>query len=56
MTPATVKPLPAALDPLIRFGGTAEGRKVVMAFERADPEVRRIWAQRIEAMVRVTSR
>jgi hypothetical protein len=46
----------AALDPLIRFGGTAEGRKVVTAFERADPEVRRLLAQHIEAMVRVTSR
>jgi transcriptional regulator with XRE-family HTH domain len=46
----------AALDPLIRFGGTAEGRKVVAAFERADPEVRRLLAQHIEAMVRLTSR
>ena len=46
----------AALDPLIHFGGTAEGRKVVTAFERADPEVRRLLAQHIEAMVRVTSR
>jgi hypothetical protein len=46
----------AALDPLIRFGGTAEGRKVVAAFERADPEVRRLLAQHIEAVLRVTSR
>ena len=46
----------APLDPLTRFGGTAEGRKVVTAFERADPEVRRLLAQHIEAMVRVTSR
>ena len=45
-----------ALDPLTRFGGTAEGRKVVTAFERADPEVRRLLAQHIEAMVRVTNR
>jgi len=46
----------APLDPLTRFGGTAEGRKVVTAFERADPEVRRLLAQHIEAMVRVTNR
>jgi hypothetical protein len=42
----------AALDPLIRFGGTAEGRKVVTAFHRADPQVRRLLAQHVEAMVR----
>jgi hypothetical protein len=46
----------AALDPLIRFGGTAEGRKVVTAFHRADPQVHRLLAQHVEAMVRFTSR
>jgi transcriptional regulator with XRE-family HTH domain len=46
----------AALDPVIRFAGTAEGRKVVMAFERADPKLRRLLAQHIEAIVRLTGR
>jgi len=45
----------AALDPVIRFAGTAEGRKVVMAFERADPKLRRLLAQHIEAIVRLTA-
>ena len=44
------------VDPLTRFGGTAEGRKVVAAFEKADPELRRLLAQHIEAMVRVARR
>jgi hypothetical protein len=46
----------ATLDPLIHFGGTPEGRKVVAAFAKADPKVRRLLAQHIEAIVRVTNR
>jgi hypothetical protein len=46
----------AALNALTCFGRTAEGRKVVTAFEKADPEVRRLLAQHIEAIVRLTGR
>ena len=46
----------AEVDPLTSFGGTAEGTKVVTAFEKAGPELRRLLAQHIEAMVRVASR
>jgi transcriptional regulator with XRE-family HTH domain len=44
------------VDPLTRFAGTAEGRKVVTAFEKADPSLRRMLAQHIENVVRVASR
>jgi transcriptional regulator with XRE-family HTH domain len=44
------------VDPLTRFGGTAEGMKIVMAFEKADPSLRRMLAQHVEGVVRVASR
>jgi hypothetical protein len=37
----------AALDPLTRFGGTSDGMKIVMAFEKASPSLRRLLAQHI---------
>src|SRR4029079_16302559 len=37
-----------ALDPLTRFGGTSDGMKIVMAFEKASPSLRRVLAQHIQ--------
>jgi transcriptional regulator with XRE-family HTH domain len=47
---------PAALDPLTRFGGTSEGMKIVMAFEKADSALRRVLAQHIDDVVRLAGR
>jgi transcriptional regulator with XRE-family HTH domain len=44
------------VDPLTRFGGTSEGMKIVMAFEKADPLLRRILAQHVEDVVRLANR
>ena len=41
----------AALDPLTRFGGTSDGMKIVMAFEKADAALRRILAQHVSDVV-----
>jgi transcriptional regulator with XRE-family HTH domain len=46
----------AALDPLTRFGGTSDGMKIVMAFEKADPALRRMLAQHVEDVVRLAGR
>ena len=46
----------AALDPLTRFGGTSDGMKIVMAFERASPSLRRVLAQHIQDVVRLAGR
>jgi transcriptional regulator with XRE-family HTH domain len=46
----------AALDPLTRFGGTSDGMKIVMAFEKAEPLLRRVLAQHVVDMVRIASR
>jgi transcriptional regulator with XRE-family HTH domain len=46
----------AALDPLTRFGGTSEGMKIVMAFEKADPALRRMLAQHVADVVRLAGR
>ena len=43
----------AALDPLTRFGGTSDGMKIVMAFEKADPALRRMLAQHVADVVRL---
>ena len=44
------------VDPLTRFGGTSDGMKIVMAFEKADPSLRRLLAQHVAEMVRAASR
>jgi transcriptional regulator with XRE-family HTH domain len=44
------------VDPLTRFGGTSDGMKIVMAFAKADPSLRRMLAQHVEDVVRVASR
>jgi transcriptional regulator with XRE-family HTH domain len=46
----------ATLDPLTRFGGTSDGMKVVMAFEKASPPLRRVLAQHIQDVVRLAGR
>ena len=46
----------AALDPLTRFGGTSDGIKIVMAFEKADSALRRMLAQHVEGVVRLAGR
>jgi transcriptional regulator with XRE-family HTH domain len=46
----------AALDPLTRFGGTSEGMKIVMAFEKAHSALRRMLAQHVEDVVRLAGR
>jgi len=46
----------AALDPLTRFGGTSDGMKIVMAFEKASPSLRRVLAQHIQDVVRLAGR
>jgi len=46
----------AALDPLTSFGGTSDGMKIVMAFERADPVLRRMLAQHVVAVVQLAGR
>jgi len=46
----------AALDPLTRFGGTSDGMKIVMAFEKADTALRRILAQHVQDVVRLAGR
>jgi transcriptional regulator with XRE-family HTH domain len=46
----------SALDPLTRFGGTSDGMKIVMAFERADPVLRRMLAQHVVAVVQLAGR
>ena len=46
----------AALDPLTRFGGSADGMKIVMAFEKAGPSLRRMLAQHVADVVRIASR
>jgi transcriptional regulator with XRE-family HTH domain len=38
----------AKIDPLTRFGGTSEGIKIVKAFEKADPSLRRLLAQHVD--------
>jgi transcriptional regulator with XRE-family HTH domain len=43
------------VDPLTRFGGTSDGMKIVMAFEKADPSLRRILAQHVERVVRAVA-
>jgi transcriptional regulator with XRE-family HTH domain len=45
-----------ALDPLTCFGGTSDGMKIVMAFEKADTALRRILAQHVEDVVRLAGR
>jgi hypothetical protein len=45
-----------ALDQLTRFGGTSDGMKIVMAFEKADSSLRRILAQHVEDVVRLAGR
>ena len=44
------------VDPLTRFGGTSDGMKIVMAFEKADPSLRRMLAQHVADIVRIASR
>jgi transcriptional regulator with XRE-family HTH domain len=44
------------VDPLTRFGGTSDGIKIVKAFAKADPSLRRMLAQHVEDMVRIASR
>jgi transcriptional regulator with XRE-family HTH domain len=44
-----------SVDPLTRFGGTADGMRIVMAFEKAGPTLRRMLAQHVEDMVRIAS-
>jgi hypothetical protein len=46
----------AALDPLTRFGGTSYGMKIVMAFEKADPALRRMLSQHVADVVRLAGR
>ncbi len=46
----------AVLDPLTRFGGSSDGMKIVMAFEKADPALRRVLAQHVEDVVRLAGR
>jgi hypothetical protein len=46
----------AQVDPLTRFGSTSDGIKIVKAFEKADPSLRRLLAQHVEDVVRVASR
>jgi transcriptional regulator with XRE-family HTH domain len=46
----------AALDPLTRFGTTSDGMKIVMAFEKANPSLRRMLAQHVAEMVRAAIR
>ena len=46
----------AALDPLTRFGGTSDGMKIVMAFEKASPSLRRELARHIQDVVRLAGR
>jgi transcriptional regulator with XRE-family HTH domain len=46
----------AKIDPLTRFGGTSEGIKIVKAFEKADPSLRRLLAQHVEDVVRIARR
>jgi transcriptional regulator with XRE-family HTH domain len=44
------------VDPLTRFGGTSDGMKIVMAFEKADPSLRRMLAQHVDDVVRFAKR
>jgi hypothetical protein len=46
----------AEIDPLTRFGSTSDGMKIVRAFEKANPSLRRLLAQHVEDVVRVASR
>jgi len=46
----------AALDPLTRFGGTPDGMKIVVAFEKASPSLRRVLAQHVQEVVRLAGR
>ena len=46
----------AVLDPLTRFGATSDGMKIVMAFDKADPTLRRMLAQHVAEMVRAGRR
>jgi transcriptional regulator with XRE-family HTH domain len=46
----------AALDPLTRFGTTSDGMKIVMAFEKAGPSLRRLLAQHVADVVRLAGR
>ncbi len=43
------------VDPLTRFGGTSDGMKIMMAFEKAGPSLRRILAQHVVDVVRVAT-
>ena len=45
-----------ALDPLTRFGTTSDGMKIVMAFEKAGPSLRRLLAQHVADVVRLAGR
>lgn len=45
-----------AVGSLTRFGGTSEGMRIVRAFEKADPQLRRILAKHVEDLVRAASR
>jgi transcriptional regulator with XRE-family HTH domain len=46
----------AALDPLTRFGGTPDGMKIVVAFAKASPSLRRVLAQHVSDVVRLAGR